>query len=104
MDNKCRKLIGCIMYTMLRSRPDLYNSMSTLSRYQNYGSEKLLLVLKSALHYIKVTVDLKLVYRKKLNAELVKGFVDADWRVILSTGNLQWDIAFRFTIVYFTLF
>lgn len=79
IENKCRKLIGCIMYAMLGSRPDLCNSISILSRYQNYASNDLLLCLKRVLRYIKGTIDLKLVYKKNLNSELIKGFVDADW-------------------------
>lgn len=79
VENRCRKLIGCIMYAMLGSRPDLCNSISILSRYQHYASDKLFLFLKRVLHYIKGTVDLNVVYRKSLNSELLKGFVDADW-------------------------
>lgn len=79
VENKCRKLIGCIMYAMLGSRPDLCNSISILSRYQNYASEKLLLCLKRVLRYIKSTIDLKLTYKRNINAEFVKSFVDADW-------------------------
>lgn len=79
IENRCRKLIGCIMYAMLGSRPDLCNCISILSRYQNYGNNDLLLCLKRVLRYIKGTIDLKLVYRKNVNSETVKGFVDADW-------------------------
>lgn len=75
----CRQIIGCVMYAMLGSRPDLCNSISILSRYQNYGNYELLVLLKRVLRYIKGTIDLKLVYRKNSNSELVRGFVDADW-------------------------
>ncbi|CAH2088665.1 unnamed protein product [Euphydryas editha] len=35
IENRCRKLIGCIMYAMLDTRPDLSISISILSRFQN---------------------------------------------------------------------
>ena len=64
---------------MLGSRPDLCNSIRIPSRYQDYASGKLLLFLKRVLRYIKGTFNLKLIYRKSLNSEFVRGFVNADW-------------------------
>jgi hypothetical protein len=31
------------------------------------------------MHYIKQTIDLKLVYKKGKDQESIKGFVDSDW-------------------------
>lgn len=35
--------------------------------------------LKRVLRYVKGTIDLKLTYKKYLNAEMIIGFIDADW-------------------------
>lgn len=41
IENKCRQLIGALMYAMMCTRPDLRISTSTLSRYQSCASEEL---------------------------------------------------------------
>lgn len=46
VENKCKKLIGCIMYAMLGRRSDLCNCINILSRYLNYASDKLLFLKK----------------------------------------------------------
>lgn len=77
-ENKCRQIIGCIMYAMLGTRPDLCSSISLLSRYQNCASEGLLIALKRVLRYIKGSIELKLTYCKK-NKDVLTGYADADW-------------------------
>lgn len=77
LERKCRSVIGCLMYAMLGSRPDLCYPISFLSRYQDKASEELWSALKRVLRYVKGTLETKLVYRKG-NIDL-KGFVDADW-------------------------
>uniref|UniRef100_A0A1B6FTN5 Reverse transcriptase Ty1/copia-type domain-containing protein n=1 Tax=Cuerna arida TaxID=1464854 RepID=A0A1B6FTN5_9HEMI len=78
LERKCRSLIGCLMYAMLGSRPDLCYPISFLSRFQDRVSEELWSALKRILRYIKGTLELNLVYRKGGNLQL-EGFVDADW-------------------------
>lgn len=78
IENKCRQIIGCIMYAMLGTRPDLCSSISLLSRYQNCATEKLLTSLKRVLRYIKGTLELKLVYNDK-SKNIITGYADADW-------------------------
>lgn len=80
LENTCRKIIGCVMYAILGSRPDMCASISILSRYQSCASTELLTCLKRVLRYIKGTLDLKLVYKRNdCNQINVKGFTDADW-------------------------
>lgn len=38
-DAPCRNLIGCLMYGMLCTRPDLCISINILSRYQSKNNE-----------------------------------------------------------------
>lgn len=79
IENKCRQMIGCIMYSMLCTRTDLCSSISLLSRFQNCARENLLVALKRVLRYIKGTLNLFLVYKKNNIDTVVTGYADADW-------------------------
>lgn len=60
----CRNLIGCLMYAMLCTRPDLCTAVNILSRYQNKNNEELWKCLKHVLRYIQGTTELKLIYKR----------------------------------------
>ena len=79
LEEKCRRVIGCLMYAMLGSRPDLCAAMSILSRYQSKPSENLWKSLKRLLRYVKGTVDLSLVYKCDESCPILVGYADADW-------------------------
>lgn len=72
-----RELIGCLMYLMLATRPDLSMSINLCSRYQGNPTEELWKSLKRILRYLQGTMNLELFYPK--NSEKLIGFVDADW-------------------------
>jgi len=59
-DAPCRNLIGCVMYIMLCTRPDLSTSISILSRYTNKNNNELWQCLKRVLRYLKGTVNIKI--------------------------------------------
>lgn len=75
----CRNLIGCLMYAMLCTRPDICVSLNILSRFQSKNNHELWVCLKRVLRYIKGTVNLKLTYTKNDYNHLVVGYVDSDW-------------------------
>lgn len=80
IEKRCRKAIGCIMYAMLGTRPDLCIVMSILSRFQSCASEELWKCLKRVMRYVKGTLDLNLVYRKSgSSSKVLQAYVDADW-------------------------
>ena len=79
-DAPCRNLIGCLMYIMLCTRPDLCTSISILSRYTNNNNKELWQCLKRVLRYLKGTLDLKLTYVKSSDCDnIIIGYVDSDW-------------------------
>lgn len=80
-ENMCRQITGCLMYAVSGTRPDLCYSVSLLSRYQSSGNEAVLEALKRVLRYVKGTLNLKLVYKRKSLSELnvLSGCVDANW-------------------------
>lgn len=80
IDVPCRNLIGCLMYIMLCTRPDLSTAVNILSRYSNKSNEELWKCLKRVLRYLKGTVNLKLTFTKNLNCNnMFLGYVDSDW-------------------------
>lgn len=75
----CRNLIGCLMYAMLCTRPDLCITISILSRFQSKSNEELWKCLKRVLRYIQGSIDLKLTFKRKNFINMLEGFVDSDW-------------------------
>ena len=75
----CQNLIGCLMYIMLCTRPDIRASVSILSRYANKSNNELWQSLKRVLRYLKGTIDLKLIYKRNNFRNVLVGQVDADW-------------------------
>ena len=78
-DAPCKNLIGCLMYAMLSTRPDLCFSINFLSRYQSKNTKGLWKYLKRVLRYVKGTLELKLTYAKSEYKNMLIGYVDADW-------------------------
>lgn len=75
----CRNLIGCLLYAMLCTRPDLCISLNILSKYQSKSNKELWQSLKRVLRYIKGTIEIKLIYKRCDFVEKLIGYVDADW-------------------------
>jgi len=78
-DKPYRQLIGCLMYVMLTSRPDLCASVSYLSQFQSCPTEVHWKHAKRVLRYIKGTLEYGLVFRAKDSAPVIEAFADADW-------------------------
>jgi len=66
-DKPYKQLIGCLMYAMLGTRPDLCHVVSYFSRYQCHPTEQHWIHLKRVLRYIKGSLDHKLCYKKNIN-------------------------------------
>lgn len=75
----CRNVIGCLMYIMLCTRPDLSICVNILSRYTNKNNKELWQCLKRVMRYLKGTVDLKLTYKQCNYNNILSGYVDSDW-------------------------
>lgn len=79
LEQRCRSVIGSIMYSMLCTRPDLCISVSILSRYQTCASQDLWQALKRVLRYIKGTLHLSLIFKCEDIDNIIVGYADADW-------------------------
>ncbi|CAI6374264.1 unnamed protein product [Macrosiphum euphorbiae] len=74
-----RELIGCLMYVMIQTRPDLSVAVNLFSRYQSQPTDSLYIQLKRVLRYVKGTTDFGLIYKKGKEVSPLRGFVDADF-------------------------
>lgn len=76
-----RELVGCFMYLMLITRPDLCTSVNYFSRFQSNVTDLHWNGLKRILRYIKDTLNYGLYYRRfeSCNDVALLGYADADW-------------------------
>lgn len=74
-----RELVGCLMYLMLGTRPDICFSVNFFSRFQDKATNEIWVHLKRVLRYLKSTINVGLeYYRNKTDVNLCC-YVDADW-------------------------
>lgn len=78
-----RELVGCLMYLMITTRPDICMAVNYFSRQQSNPTETHWRGLKRILRYLKGSANLSLVYKRQASEVLV-GYTDADWG-----GNLD---------------
>lgn len=74
-----RELVGCLMYLMLGSRPDISYTINFFSRFQDKYSNEVWTHLKRVLRYLKGTVDMELTYTRNMETEILSCYVDSDW-------------------------
>jgi len=69
-------MIGSLLY-LTTSRPYILFSVCLCARFQSDPRESHLIAVKRIFRYLKGTTNLRLLYRKSLDYQLV-GFLDAD--------------------------
>lgn len=75
-----QKLIGCLLYVAINSRPDIAASVSILSRKVCQPSKEDWVEAKRVLRYLKNTANFKLSLSvEKYQGNVVKAYADADW-------------------------
>lgn len=105
-----QKLIGCLMYIAVLTRPDIVFSVNFLSQFNNCYNDKHWAYAKRILKYLKKTKSLCLKFSASGNCQL-EAFVDADWasNVIdrrsytgyffrLSNGAISWETKKQTTV------
>jgi len=73
------KLIGCLMYAMTCTRPDIALAISKLSRFTSNPSELHWFAIRRVLKYLKKTINYGLCYGGY--PSVLEGFLDASWIV-----------------------
>ena len=74
-----QELVGCLIYMMTSTRPDLSYSVSKLATKMSNPSERDWEAAKEVLRFVKGTVNNKLVFRKSQDDPRITGYCDADW-------------------------
>lgn len=78
-DKPYRELVGCLMYLMVTSRPDLSAAVTYFASFQCCPTNEHWVHLKRVLRYLKGTADCKLEYKRSKSPLKLEAFADADW-------------------------
>uniref|UniRef100_A0A2N9H2E5 CCHC-type domain-containing protein n=1 Tax=Fagus sylvatica TaxID=28930 RepID=A0A2N9H2E5_FAGSY len=71
--------VGCLMYAMVCTRPDLAHAVSTVSSYMANPGREHWNAVKWIFRYLKGTAEHEILFSKQLGTNLVVGYVDADY-------------------------
>ncbi|PRQ16639.1 putative RNA-directed DNA polymerase [Rosa chinensis] len=71
--------VGCLMYAMICTRPDLAQALSVVSKYMSNPGKPHWEAVKWILRYLKGTRQLGIMFERKQEVACVAGFVDADY-------------------------
>lgn len=71
--------VGCLMYAMICTRPDLAQAVSVVSKYMSNPGKAHWDALKWILRYLKGTKGLGILFERKQEEACVAGFVDSDY-------------------------
>lgn len=73
-----QELVGCLLFLVQGTRPDIAFAVSDVSRFNNNHRAVHWKAVKRILRYLKGTIDFKLHYNRNGNKNLV-GYTDSDW-------------------------
>uniref|UniRef100_A0A2N9GFK1 CCHC-type domain-containing protein n=1 Tax=Fagus sylvatica TaxID=28930 RepID=A0A2N9GFK1_FAGSY len=71
--------VGCLMYAMVCTRPDLAHAMSTVSRYMANPGREHWNAVKWIFRYLKGTAEHGILFSRQSGTNSVVGYVDADY-------------------------
>lgn len=74
-----KELVGCLMYLMVTSRPDICAAVSYFAGFQCCATDEHWTYLKRILMYLRGTADYKLIYCRSSTPETLCTYADADW-------------------------
>ena len=74
-----REAVGCLIYAMICTRPDICWIITKLSQYLSKPLKEHWVSVKHVLRYLKCTLDYELCYRKCADGLTLIGYSDADW-------------------------
>lgn len=74
-----QELVGCLIYIMTCTRPDISFSVSVLARKMSNPTERDWQAARDVLRYLKGSIDNKLVFCRSNDEPQIIGFSDSDW-------------------------
>ncbi|CAM8905326.1 unnamed protein product [Rhodiola kirilowii] len=97
-------VVGCLMYSMVCTRPDIAHSVSMISRFMSKPGEAHWDAVKWVLRYVKGSVGKGLMFGKAIaNSDIIMGFVDSNFAGCLDTQKSQTGCVFtvyRTTVIW----
>ncbi|PHT38595.1 hypothetical protein CQW23_22168 [Capsicum baccatum] len=88
------RVLGCLMYIMNCTQPDIVCAISKLSRYTSNPNKTHWIAMKRVLGYLKYTQDYALHYNKY--SAVLEGYSDANW--ITGSNEVKSTSEYVFTI------
>ncbi|KAH7849584.1 hypothetical protein Vadar_019987 [Vaccinium darrowii] len=89
--------VGCLMYLMVCTRPDISHAISVVSRYMANPGKEHWNAVKWVLRYLVGTRDLLIVFDQKEASEDVVDYVDSDYAGNLDSRRSMTGYAFMFS-------
>ncbi|CAM8895143.1 unnamed protein product [Rhodiola kirilowii] len=87
--------VGCLMYSMVCTRPDLAHGVSLVSRHMANPGKYHWQAMKWILRYVKGTLNKGLLFGgNQSRQEVVEGYVDSDYAWNLDTRKSQTGLVF----------
>jgi len=74
-----REVVGCLIYAMICTRPDICWIITKLSQYLSKPSKLRWVAVKHVMRYLKCTIDFGLCCSKCVDGLTLVGYSDADW-------------------------
>ncbi|CAM8960295.1 unnamed protein product [Rhodiola kirilowii] len=82
--------VGCLMYSMVCTRPDIAHSVSMISRFMSKPGKAHWEAVKWVLRYVKGSMGKGLMFgRANANSDIIMGFVDSDFAGCLDSRKSQ---------------
>lgn len=88
--------VGCLMYMMVCTRPDLSQAVSVVSRYMANPGREHWNAIKWILRYLAGTRNLGIMYDRSTTSSAVVGYVDADYAGDLDSRKSMTGYVFTF--------
>ena len=95
--SRYRELVGCLMYLVAGTRPDIAAAVGQLARYMSDPAKHHWTAAKHVLRYLRGTMELGLIYSMPSvmsSAHILQGFADADWASDTTTRRSTTGYAF----------
>jgi hypothetical protein len=86
--------MGCLMYVMVCTRPDLAHAVSVVSKYMANPGRQHCDVIKWIFRYLKGTTEYDITFVRHKSYLLVVGYVDADYAGDLDDRRLTTGYVF----------
>uniref|UniRef100_A0A2N9GPK2 Reverse transcriptase Ty1/copia-type domain-containing protein n=1 Tax=Fagus sylvatica TaxID=28930 RepID=A0A2N9GPK2_FAGSY len=90
VSEKLHQEVGCLMYAMVCTRPDLAHAVSTVSRYMANPGREHWNAVKWIFRYLKGTAEHGILFSRQPGTNSVVGYVDADYAVAMSTTEAEY--------------